>query len=72
MTEKFRLEHDSVGELEVPADAYYGVQSLRGARNVKITGTMMHVIRSMLTNFSRCEAGKVSQKDPYCFSVILP
>ena len=42
MTEKFRIEHDSVGELEVPADAYYGVQSLRGARNFKITGTMMH------------------------------
>ena len=42
MSEKFRIEHDSVGELQVPADAYYGVQSLRGARNFKITGTMMH------------------------------
>ena len=38
MSEKFRLEHDSVGELEVPADAYYGVQTLRGARNFRITG----------------------------------
>ena len=38
MSEKFRLESDSVGELQVPADAYYGVQSLRGARNFKITG----------------------------------
>ena len=42
MNDKFRLEHDSVGELEVPADAYYGVQSLRGARNFKITGTGLH------------------------------
>ena len=42
MSEKFRLEQDSVGALEVPADAYYGVQSLRGARNFKITGTMLH------------------------------
>ena len=31
-----RLEKDSIGELEVPADAYYGVQSLRGAHNFNI------------------------------------
>ncbi len=37
-----RVEHDSIGDLEVPADAYYGVQSLRGARNFKITGTGLH------------------------------
>ena len=42
MNNKFRLEQDSVGELEVPVDAYYGVQSLRGARNFKITGTGLH------------------------------
>lgn len=49
MSEKFRLEHDSVGELEVPADAYYGVQSLRGARNFQITGKGLHplFIRNM-------------------------
>ena len=33
---KFRLEKDSIGELEVPYDAYYGVQSLRGAQNFHI------------------------------------
>ncbi len=33
---KTRLEKDSIGELEVPCDAYYGVQSLRGARNFHI------------------------------------
>ena len=42
MSENFRLEHDSVGELEVPADAYYGVQTLRGARNFRITGKGLH------------------------------
>ena len=31
-----RLEKDSIGELEVPRDAYYGVQSLRGAQNFPI------------------------------------
>lgn len=35
---KFRLESDSIGTLEVPVDAYYGVQSLRGKNNFHITG----------------------------------
>ena len=42
MDNKFRLEHDYVGELEVPAEAYYGVQTLRGARNFRITGKGLH------------------------------
>lgn len=35
---KMRVESDSVGKREIPADAYYGVQSLRGAENFPITG----------------------------------
>ncbi|MBP3691641.1 MAG: aspartate ammonia-lyase [Clostridia bacterium] len=35
---QYRLESDSIGTKEVPADAYYGVQSLRGAENFRITG----------------------------------
>ncbi len=38
----FRLESDSIGEKEVPADAYYGVQSLRGNENFHITGELLH------------------------------
>ena len=33
-----RLESDSIGTLEVPDNAYYGVQTLRGFNNFKITG----------------------------------
>ena len=32
---KTRLEHDSVGEIQVPADAYYGAQTLRAMVNFK-------------------------------------
>lgn len=39
---KTRLEHDSIGPKEVPADAYYGVQTLRAAENFYITGLNMH------------------------------
>lgn len=38
----FRLESDSIGEKKVPKEAYYGVQSLRGAENFNITGLRLH------------------------------
>ncbi|WP_100488915.1 aspartate ammonia-lyase [Sporolactobacillus pectinivorans] len=37
-----RMEHDLLGEKEVPADAYYGVQTLRAAENFPITGYSIH------------------------------
>ncbi|MEL3912934.1 aspartate ammonia-lyase [Treponema pedis] len=33
-----RKEHDLLGELEIPADAYYGIQTFRSTENFKITG----------------------------------
>lgn len=33
-----RIEHDSLGEREVPAEAYYGIQTLRAVENFPITG----------------------------------
>lgn len=33
-----RLEHDFLGELEVPDEAYYGVQTIRAMENFSITG----------------------------------
>ena len=39
---KARIEHDSIGQQAVPDDAYYGVQTLRAARNFYITGLSMH------------------------------
>jgi len=36
---KTRTEHDLLGEREVPADAYYGIHSLRAMENFPISGT---------------------------------
>ena len=36
-----RIEADSIGSRSVPASAYYGVQSLRGAENFRITGQLL-------------------------------
>ncbi|OGP21375.1 MAG: aspartate ammonia-lyase [Deltaproteobacteria bacterium GWA2_55_10] len=35
---RFRLERDSLGEKEVPLDAYYGIQTLRASENFRISG----------------------------------
>ena len=37
----FRLESDLIGELQVPAEAYYGVQTQRALNNYKISNTRM-------------------------------
>ena len=39
--QKFRVESDLIGELQVPADAYYGVQTQRALNNYKISNTRM-------------------------------
>ena len=33
-----RKEHDFLGELSVPDEVYYGVQTIRAVENFKITG----------------------------------
>lgn len=37
-----RMEFDSIGSMSVPADAYYGVQSLRAKQNFNITKKSIH------------------------------
>jgi fumarate hydratase class II len=37
----FRIEHDSMGELEVPADALWGAQTQRAVNNFPISGLTM-------------------------------
>jgi aspartate ammonia-lyase len=39
MTAPIRTEHDLLGDRAVPADAYYGVHTLRALENFPITGT---------------------------------
>ncbi len=39
--EQHRIEHDSMGELEVPADALWGAQTQRAVRNFPVSGRPM-------------------------------
>jgi aspartate ammonia-lyase len=38
-----RIEHDLLGDLAVPADAYYGVQTARALENFKISGVELRL-----------------------------
>lgn len=38
MASNFRTEHDSLGEVQVPSNVYYGVQTQRGIENWQISG----------------------------------
>ncbi len=41
MTEHYRIEKDSMGELEVPADALYAAQTQRAVNNFPVSGLTM-------------------------------
>jgi aspartate ammonia-lyase len=43
MSHRVRIEHDLIGDREVPAEAYYGVHTLRALENFPITGTSIAI-----------------------------
>ena len=53
---KFRVESDLLGELKVPADALYGVQTQRGINNY-------HMVSTTITSRARrCRCIQTSSK----------
>jgi aspartate ammonia-lyase len=38
MEKNTRVEHDLIGEMQLPSDCYYGIQTLRARENFRITG----------------------------------
>lgn len=44
-----RIEHDLIGAMEVPADAYYGVHTLRALANFPISGVPIHANRNLIS-----------------------
>ena len=40
--DQVRIERDSLGEKEVPAEAYYGIQTQRAVENFPISGLSQH------------------------------
>lgn len=48
-----RLEHDLIGDREVPAEAYWGVHTLRAAENFRITGQTLADNPHLIVAFAR-------------------
>ncbi|HVR52377.1 MAG TPA: aspartate ammonia-lyase [Pseudorhodoferax sp.] len=47
-TPAFRIEHDLLGDREVPAEVYYGVHTLRAVENFAITGTAISIYPELI------------------------
>jgi hypothetical protein len=52
-----RLEHDLLGDYEVPADAYWGVHTARAVDNFPISGVPIGHYRSLDSRSGDCQAG---------------
>lgn len=67
---KTRLESDSIGTLEVPEDAYYGVQTLRAQRNFHITGTKMN--KTFIENLAKIKkAAAIANRNAFTLDANL-
>lgn len=49
MAVQTRLEHDLIGERRIPADAYYGIHTLRAIENFAISGTPISIYQALIT-----------------------
>ena len=51
MTPTFRLEHDFLGDKQIPADAYWGVHTARAVENFPISGTPISAMPDLIVAF---------------------
>ncbi len=67
----FRIEKDTMGEVSVPSDAYYGAQTQRSIDNFKIAQDINKMPKEIITAFAylkkaaaitNCEAGVLTQE----------
>jgi aspartate ammonia-lyase len=50
--QKFRLEKDLLGEKQIPAEAYYGVQTARALENFQISGFLINHFRGFIEGYA--------------------
>ena len=47
-----RQEHDLLGYRDIPADAYYGIQTLRAFENFNVTNVRLHQFSTFIRAFA--------------------
>ena len=55
----YRIERDSLGDVQVPVDAWYGAQTQRAIHNFPITGLLPHPTMVRATVFVKQAAAEV-------------
>jgi aspartate ammonia-lyase len=50
--QKFRVEKDLLGEKQIPAEAYYGVQTARALENFQISGFLINHFRGFIEGYA--------------------
>src|SRR3954464_49112 len=56
-TSATRTEHDLLGDLAVPADAYYGIQTARALENFKISGVQLRLYPNFIKGLVMVKLG---------------
>ncbi|MBL4931680.1 aspartate ammonia-lyase [Clostridium paridis] len=65
---KTRIEYDSIGNMKVPVDAYYGIQTLRANNNFKITNKTIHPL--FIVSLAQIKkAAAITNRDSYTLEV---
>jgi len=62
---QFRTEHDPLGEYDVPADAYYGIQTARAVDNFRISDLRAPadlIVATVLVKRAAAEANEALQR----------
>jgi aspartate ammonia-lyase len=64
-----RSEHDLLGDREVPAEAYFGVQTLRARENFNITGVTLRSFPTLIRGLAEVKkAAALANRDLYLMS----
>ena len=58
------MEKDLLGEKEIPADAYYGVQTARALENFQISGVPINHYPGFIEALGHREAGRGTRPTP--------
>ena len=58
-----RREHDLLGDRDVPAEAYYGVHTLRAVENFPITATPISIYPDLISALA-CDQNRGGAKQP--------
>jgi aspartate ammonia-lyase len=56
-SKEMRIEHDLLGDLAVPADAYYGVQTARALENFQISGVELRLYPNFIKALAMVKLG---------------